>query len=125
MNKDMNPAWTSLPEGGFIPFSFRPNSSSAVSQSTIVGKDYIESVTRDDVGVFLIVLKGAVNSLWFVPSVRLLTDADVTISSWDYAPTTKTLTIRVRSGGSAADIASNASNVLGGAIFFTNTSLTY
>lgn len=125
MNKELHPASTALPEGGMIPFSFAPNSTSAVDQSTIVGLDFIESVTRSDVGVFDIVLKGAVDSLWYVPSVRLATDADVTISSWNYAPTTNTLTIRVRSGGSAADISANASNVLGGVIFYTNSSLPY
>lgn len=105
------------------PFSFAPNGSSAVAASSIQGEG-IASVTRTGTGVFDIVLK----SPWtrfagFCPSVQLASDADVTVSSWNYAAATRTLTVRVRSAGSAADIAANSANRIGGLLLLKNSSV--
>ena len=101
-------------------FSFAPNGSSAVSQSSIQGEG-IQSVTRTGVGVFDIVLnRGWARFRGFAPSIQLGTDADTTISSWNYTSATRTLTIRTRTAGAAADIAANASNRLGGLLLLSN-----
>lgn len=106
-----------------IPFSFLPNGSSAVDQTSIKGEG-ISSVTWTGTGTFDVVLK----SPWFdfigaSPFIGLGTDADVTLSSWKWVASTKTLTLRFRSAGSAADIASNADNRLGAVIWVKNSSV--
>jgi hypothetical protein len=99
-----------------VDFSFAPAGTGAVSASSIRGEG-ITSVTRSDVGVFAVVLDDPIYEVIdFKPSVQLNTDADVTVSSWNYATSTRTLTMRVRSGGSAADISAHASNRLGGCL---------
>lgn len=126
MRKDNYPPQSTCPEHVMEPFSFFPNGSSAVTQSTIVGLAVITSITRTGVGVFDVLLREHIDALLcYTPSVGLLTDADVTISSWKYVASTKTLTIRVRSGGAAADIAADADNKLGGILHVKNTKLNY
>lgn len=105
------------------PFSFAPNGSSAVAQSSIQGEG-IASVTRTGVGVFDVVLK----SPWYqfqgyTPSLQLNADADSQITSWNYVASTRTLTIRVRTAAVAADIAANANNRIGGTLFLKNSSV--
>ncbi len=126
MQKDTYAVVSLCPGTVLVPFSFAPNGSSAVTQSTIIGDRAIASVTRAGVGDFDIVVRDDYAVvLGFLPSVQLATTADVTVSDWDYAPTTNTLRIQVRSGGSAADIAANANNRVGGFLVCKNTSLPY
>lgn len=114
------------PTIGLVPlaFSFAPNGSSAVVQSSIKGLNHVSSVTRTGVGVFDIVLKDPWYDVFsFVPSLMLATDADSAVSSWTYTAATKTLTIRVRTAGVAADIAAAATNRIGGCFFVKNSSV--
>ena len=125
-NRDLYPARATCPEQVSVAFSFAPNSTSAVDQTSIKGLAAVTSVTRTAAGVFDVLFKDAYNDLVaFVPCVSLVTDADVTISSYKWVVATKTLTINVRSGGSAADLAASAYNRVGGVAFFKNTQLSY
>lgn len=106
-----------------IPFSFAPNGSSAVDQTSIKGEG-ISSVTWTGTGTFDVVLKSPFYDLISVnESIGLKTDADVTLSSWKWVSSTKTLTLRFRSGGSAGDIAADADNRLGATIWVKNSSV--
>jgi hypothetical protein len=106
-----------------IPFSFAPNNTSAVDQTSIKGEG-ISSVTRTGVGTFDVVLKSPWYDILAVSqSIGLATDADVTLSSWKWVAATKTLSLSFRSGGSAADIAANADNRLGAIIWAKNSSV--
>lgn len=102
-----------------IDFSFAPNGSGAVDQATIEdGRSrIIKSVARTGVGVFDVELREgvmAVNN--FKPSLQLATDADAAISSWTYTPATRKVTLRYRAAGTAADLAANAQNRIGGTL---------
>lgn len=122
--KIVHQMWCGFPDCDAIPFHFFPNGSSAVGQTTIKGLDHVASITRTDVGVFDLVLRAPyIGIAAFVPFVHLATDADVTVSSVKWVNSTKTLTIRVRSGGSAADIAADANNILGGVLFMRRSSV--
>lgn len=125
-NRDGYPERSTLPECTTLPFSFAPNLAGAVDQTTIKGKRAIKSVTRTGVGVFDCLLQDVYDDVVdVVPSIRLLTDADVTLSSWNYVPATKILTLRFRTAGAAADVAANAANLLGAVLFLRNTNLVY
>lgn len=107
----------------FVPFSFAPNAAGVVAQTSIQGEG-IASVTRTGVGVFDVVLKSPWTQFQgFVPSIQLNTDLDITISSWNYVAATKTLTIRTRTAGAAAEVAANANNRLGGLLCLKNSSV--
>ena len=121
-NKDLYRASTPVPDGAALPFSFAPNSGSAVDQTTIKGRNaVITSVTRTGAGVFDVVLKDAWDDVIAVtPSIQLNADADATMSSWNYVAATRTLTLRFRTAGAAADVAANANNRLGAVIHVRN-----
>lgn len=123
-NSDKYPARTAVPEGIAIPISFAPNGAGAVDQTTIQGKRVVTSVTRTGVGVFDIILKQAWDAVITVSeSIQLAADADATMSSWNYVAATRTLTLRFRTAGAAADVAANAQNRLGGVIYVSDTKL--
>lgn len=125
-NRDLYPARSTLPEHVDLPFSFAPNGAGAVDQTTIKGKRAIKSVTRTGVGVFDCLLQDGYDDVVNVlPSIRLLADADATLSSWNYVPATKILTLRFRTAGAAADVAANAANLLGAVLILRNTTLVY
>lgn len=116
-----------------VPFSFAPNGSSAVSQSSIKGMG-ITSVTRTDVGKFDVVLNGTIyDVIDFAPSIALNTAAAMTCS-WVWSASTKTLTLsffgeNTTVGGdantqfAAADVAANANNRLGGTLWIRTSSV--
>ena len=120
---NLQEAWALSVGQVFCAFSFAPNGASAVAQTSIHGEG-IASVTRTGVGVFDIVLRSPWNQFQgYVPSIQLGTDADITISSWNYVAATKTLTIRTRTAGAAAEVAANAANRLGGLLCLKNSSV--
>lgn len=127
-NLEMYGDVTSVPEGVEIPISFAPNGAGAVDNTQNRGKRVIQSVTRTGVGVFDVILKHSWDGglIAVNPSIQLSADADTTLSSWNYVAATRTLTLRFRTAGAAADIAANAANRLG-VVLYTQQSkgLTY
>lgn len=106
-----------------IPFSFAPNGASAITAPAIKGEG-IQSVARAGVGQFTVVLNAPWADVIAVSqSIQLNADADVSLSSWNYVPATRTLTLNYRTAGAAADVAANANNRLGAVIWAKNSSV--
>lgn len=124
-NTEFDPLRSAVPEGITVPFSFAPNGSSAVTQTTIKGLRAITSVTRTGVGVFDVLFKAPFDDfIIFVPGAMLNAFGDTQLHAL-WTSSTKTLTLRVETGAVAADIAANANNRLGGVVYFKNTQRTY
>jgi len=126
-SRDYSFAYSACPEQVDVPFSFAPNGASAVDQTTIKGRNRaVLSVTRSNVGVYDVVFRDVFDDLvTFIPSLQLAADADAAISSWTFVPATRTLTLRARTAGAAAEIAANAANRVGGVCIFRNTKVGY
>jgi len=103
-----------------IPFSFAPNGSSAVAQTSIIGQG-IKSVTWTDVGDFDILLNKTWDVVCATFGVRMASDDDVGISSFRVSGATVSITNRT--AGTSADIAADAANRLGGVIAIKNSGL--
>lgn len=116
-----------------IPFSFAPNGTSAVAASSIKGMDVV-SVTRSNPGIYAVVFRSPIyDVLCFTPSIQL-DSAAATVVSWDWASSTKTLTITVMKETAdpnsttdtkfqADDTAANADNRIGGVLWVRTSSV--
>lgn len=125
MNTDLYPLRSTVPEGVPVPFSFQSNGAGAVVQATIQGKRIVASATRTGLGTFDVVLRAIADAYIgfdaYAPDAAA--DADYSISSVRYVAATKTITIRTRTAGAAADPAAGVQ--IGGTIWFRNTNQVY
>lgn len=106
-----------------IAGSFRPNGASAVDNTLNTGKGF--SVARTGVGAFTITLEDKYTGLdaasW---EVQLNAAADwVIVRGATDVSGARTIAITHRTGGAAADIASNANNRIGFVLFLANSAV--
>lgn len=106
-----------------VPFTFAPNGSSAVVQSSIKGlKRGIASITRTGTGAFNVVFEDSYyDFVGFAPSVHLNALADTDVQGGPFTAATKTMVLNVKTAGVAADIAANTNNRIGGVAFFAQS----
>ena len=98
-----------------IPFSWECNGTSAPNATTLRG-DGIASLARSNTGIYTATMLDTPREIqMFTNSTSLAAAADNTVSSFNASG--KVFTINNRSAGSAADIANDASNRLGGIIW--------
>lgn len=106
-----------------VAFSFAPNGTSAVDQTSIVGRG-IKSVARDAVGDFTVTLEDkwpALLGAHFTISHNADTDVVPQIASEDVGGATPKIVIRVLAGATPTDIAAHANNRIYGTLILRNS----